>query len=127
MSKIISSKNLTSVLSQSGGYLSSGFHVNRNVANLNLNGSTYVGGFKQPKLQGGAVRGGTEPRTYNGRGGAIRGGTEPRTYIGRGGAIRGGTEPRTYIGRGGAVRGGTEPRTYIGRGGASRKKSHKKK
>ena len=83
--KIISAKKLTSVLSQSGGHLSSGYHVNKNVVNLKLNNSNYMSGFKSPNLSGGAISSGTEPRTYRGTGGAISSGTEPRTYRGTGG------------------------------------------
>ena len=104
MKRLISRHNLTSVVSQSGGYLSSGYNLNNNVVNLKLKKSKYMTGFnkKNKSLRGGAVRSGSEVRTYNGaqKGGAVRSGSEVRTYNGaqQGGAVRSGSEVRTYDG-----------------------------
>jgi hypothetical protein len=122
MKRLISGRNLISVVSQSGGYLSSGYKLNKNVVNFKLKKSKYMNGFnkKSKSHSGGAVRSGSEVRNYNGTqdGGAVRSGSEVRNYNGTqdGGAVRSGSEVRNYNGTqdGGAVRSGSEVRTYYG-------------
>jgi hypothetical protein len=86
MKRLISGRNLISVVSQSGGYLSSGYKLNKNVVNFKLKKSKYMNGFnkKSKSHSGGAVRSGSEVRNYNGTqdGGAVRSGSEVRTYYG---------------------------------------------
>ena len=108
MTNIINANNLTSVVNQSGGYLSSGYKLHKNVVNFNLKKSKYLKSFKH---SGGAVRSGTEIRPFDSAqtGGAVRSGTEVRTYGGnkkmKGGSVRSGTEVRTTtIHKGGSRR-----------------------
>jgi hypothetical protein len=102
MKRLISGHNLTSVVSQSGGYLSSGYKLNKNVVNLRLKKSKYMKGFgkKNKSLRGGSLRSGSEVRVYNDgqKGGSVRGGSEVRVYNDgqKGGSVRGGIEVRTY-------------------------------
>jgi hypothetical protein len=102
MKKIISGRNLTSVMSQSGGYLSSGYRLHRSVANLNLKKSKYLKGFNR-SMKGGSIRSGSEVRPFigaqNHKGGSrgnIKKSSKKRKQ--HGGSVRAGTEVRPYGG-----------------------------
>jgi hypothetical protein len=91
MARIINEHNLTSVINQSGGFLSSGYKLHKSVVDLKLKKTNYLKHFNKQK--GGNIRGGSEVRSYNGgqKGGNIRGGSEVRSYNG---GQKGGTKSK---------------------------------